>query len=153
MHLATYLDLLDRGSGAMADSLRVVGGGHAEEVDVHHTATQLAGSYDGHRQSLEPFLARYEDHEAGPPERLHAKAMTQSRTGGIGLLRDLLDLYLLATYLQQAWTLVGQAAKGKRDADLVRTADSCSSDLEILLTWLETRMKVAAPQALLVADS
>jgi hypothetical protein len=152
VHLATYLDLLDEGSGALADSLRVVADGHAAEADVHHTARQLAGKYDGHRDRLRPFVDRYEDHPGGAPERLHAERLTGTRSGGVGLLRDLLDLYLLATYLQQAWTLVGQAAKGNRDADLVAAVDSCSTEVEVVLTWLETRMKAAAPQALLVAD-
>jgi len=152
MHLATYLDLLDQGSGALADSLRVVAEGHAEEADVRFTARQLATRYDRHRDALRPFLSRYEDHPGGPPERLHADPVDETRSGGIGLLRDLLDLYLLATYLQQAWTLVGQAAKGNRDADLVATVDACSAEVDTALGWLETRMKAAAPQALLVAD-
>jgi hypothetical protein len=47
---------------------------------------------------------------------------------------------------------VGQAAKGNRDAELVATVDQCSADVLTVLTWLETRMKAAAPQALLMAD-
>ncbi len=152
MHLTTYLDLLDEGSGSLADSLRTVGDGHDAEADIHQTTHQLATTYDTHRKRLRPFVERYEDHPGGPPERLHAEPVTGIRAGGVGLLRDLLDLYLLATYLQQAWTLVGQAAKGNRDAELVTVVDDCSAEVEIVLTWLETRMKAAAPQALLVAD-
>jgi hypothetical protein len=152
MHLATYLDLLDEGSGALARSLHVVADGHPEEADIHHTALQFATKYEHHQELLGPLVDRYEDHPGGPPERLHADPLQETRSGGVGLLRDLLDLYLLATYLQQAWTLVGQAAKGNRDADLVRTADSCSAEIAAALSWLETRMKSAAPQALLVAE-
>jgi hypothetical protein len=152
MHLATYLDLLDEGSGALADSLRLVAVGHGAEADVHHTALQLAPRVEHHRDDLRPFRVTYAEHPAGPPERLHAEPMTDTRQGGIGLLRDLLDLYLLATYLHQAWTLVGQAAKGQRDADLVAVVDASSGDIASVLSWLETRMKSAAPQALLVAD-
>lgn len=151
MHLATYLDLLDEGSGALAESLRIVADGHAGEADVHHTALQLAQKYETHRDRLRPFVARYE-HPGGPPERLHAEPLSEVRSGGVGLLRDLLDLFLLATYLQQAWTFVGQAAKGNRDAELLDTVDKCSADVSTVLTWLETRMKAAAPQSLLVAD-
>jgi hypothetical protein len=38
-----------------------------------------------------------------------------------GLLRDLHDLCLLASYLEMAWMVVGQAAKGGRDQELIRT--------------------------------
>ena len=152
MHLTTYLVLLDEGSGALARSLRTVAEGHAAETDVRQTALGLASTYDDHRAALQPFLERYQDHPAGPPERLHAEELTTIRSGGAGLLRDLLDLYLLATYLQQAWTLVGQAARGNRDRDLVDVVEVCSAEVGTVLTWLETRMKAAAPQALLVAD-
>jgi hypothetical protein len=152
MHLASYLDLLERGSGSLASSLRLVADGHAEEADIHDTGHRPADTYDEHGERLRPFVERYETHPGGPPERLHAHPVSQVRSGGLGLLRDLLDVYLLATYLQQAWTLVGQAAKGNRDKELVETVDACSADVGTALTWLETRMKAAAPQALLVAD-
>ena len=38
------------------------------------------------------------------------------------------------------------------DAELVDVVDSCSAEVQTVLSWLETRMKSAAPQALLVAD-
>jgi hypothetical protein len=152
VHLATYLDLLEHGSTAFADSLRIIANGHAAEADVHQTALQLADRYDAHAGRLRRFVERYQDHQSGPPDRLHAEPLTQTRSGGVGLLRDLLDLYLWGTYLQQTWTLVGQAAKGNRDSDLVGLADACSAEVQTALTWLETRMKAAAPQALLVAD-
>jgi hypothetical protein len=69
-----------------------------------------------------------------------------------GLLRDLHDLYLLASYLDMAWMLVGQAAKGARDHELIRTVDVCAEETEAQQDWLTTRLKAAAPQALLVAD-
>ena len=74
------------------------------------------------------------------------------RSGGLGLLRDLHDLYLLASYLDMAWMVVGQAAKGARDQELIRTVEACDKELESQQQWLMTRMKAAAPQALLVAD-
>jgi hypothetical protein len=58
----------------------------------------------------------------------------------------------LASYLDMAWMVVGQAAKGARDQELVRTAEACDKELESQQQWLMTRMKAAAPQALLVAD-
>ena len=152
MHLATYLDLLRRGSTSLAESLRRVADGHAEEADVHHTAHQLATKVIAHGDRLRPVLERYGEHPGGPPERLHVEALDEVRSGGVGLLRDLLDLYLMATCLKQAWTLVGQAAKGARDPELNALADTCSAEVDTVLTWLETRMKAAAPQALLVAD-
>lgn len=48
--------------------------------------------------------------------------------------------------------LVGQAAKGARDPELIRAVDACAEETEAQQDWLTTRLKAAAPQALLVAD-
>ena len=50
-----------------------------------------------------------------------------------------------------AWTLVGQAAQGARDEDAARVVTDCEGETAIQLKWLRTRMKQAAPQALVVA--
>ena len=75
-----------------------------------------------------------------------------TRTGGLGLLRDLHDLYLMASEVDISWTLVGQAAQGARDKALFETVTSCEKQTTTQLQWLRTRMKQAAPQALLVAS-
>ena len=152
MHLATYLGLLETGCGTLATSYRQVARGHAAEVDIEVICNQLADECDRQREAMTPFTQRYGEHPDGEPERLHADGLSETRSGGLGLLRDLHDLYLLACYLDQAWTMVGQAGKGLRDADLISTVDSCAAQTDHQLSWLSTRMKAAAPQALLVAD-
>ena len=47
-HPATYVRLLHRSEQSLADSLRVVGVGHAAEADVFHTAHLLADWSDEH---------------------------------------------------------------------------------------------------------
>ena len=39
-----------------------------------------------------------------------------------------------------------------RDQELIRTVEDCDKEMESQQQWLTTRMKAAAPQALLVAD-
>jgi hypothetical protein len=51
-----------------------------------------------------------------------------------------------------AWMLVGQAAKGARDQELIRAVSECAEQTQLQQKWLATRLKTAAPQALLVAD-
>jgi hypothetical protein len=50
-----------------------------------------------------------------------------------------------------AWTLLGQAAQGLRDGELLAVVRSCEGETAMQLKWLKTRMKQAAPQALVVA--
>jgi hypothetical protein len=152
MHLSSYLGLLETGCATLAQSYRQVAEGHVEEADVKRICDQFAAQCDQHEELLRPFTKRYGSHPSGEPERLHADGLSETRSGGLGLLRDLHDLYLLASYLDMAWTLVGQAAKGARDQGLIETVEQCAKQTEAQQQWLTTRLKSAAPQALLVAD-
>jgi hypothetical protein len=152
MHLATYIGLLDQAERTLGESFRQVAHGHAGEVDVFHMCLQLAQQCDAHVDALRPLVERYGESKDPEPERLHADGLSETRSGGLGLLRDLHDLYMLANYLDMAWTMVGQAGKGARDEELIAIVAQCEGQVGTQLTWIRTRMKSAAPQALLVAD-
>jgi hypothetical protein len=47
---------------------------------------------------------------------------------------------------------VGQAAQGARDRALLEVVPGCEGETAVQLAWLRSRMKQAAPQALVVAD-
>jgi hypothetical protein len=152
MHLATYVGLVDVGEKTLGESFRQVAAGHAQEADVVHLCERFAVQCDDHRKQLGPVVARYGEDRQQEPERLHAQGLPGTRSGGVGLLRDLHDLYLLASYLDIAWTVVDQAAKAVRDEELLGVVTWCEKETSAQLSWLTTRMKEAAPQALVVAD-
>jgi hypothetical protein len=56
----------------------------------------------------------------------------------------------MATECDISWAVVGQAAKGAKDKELVRVVDRCEQDTSRQLLWLKSRMKQAAPQILVV---
>ena len=152
MHLAHYLGLLHRAQCTLASAFREVGAAHRAEADVQHTCERLARQCDRHAERLEPFARRYSEDAPDEPERLHSELFRGTRTGGLGLLRDLQDLYLMAAECDLCWTLVGQAAQGARDEELLQVVQACESETALQLAWLRTRMKQAAPQALVVAQ-
>jgi len=152
MHLATYLGLLDSSLRTLADAFRQVGAGHADEPDVQHTCATLAGHIDGQIESLAPVLERYGEHREPEPERLHAAGLPGTRSGGVGLLRDLQDLYLLASLTDLTWTVIDQAAQALRDHELINLKSTGQPGTERALGWLRTRIKQAAPQALVAAS-
>jgi hypothetical protein len=152
MHLAHYLGLLHRSEVELADAFLEVGEGHAEEADVMQTCRRLAAQCVRHAQALAPLAERYGEEAPADPERLHTELFGGTRQGGLGLLRDLHDLYLMACGCDMAWTLVGQAAQGARDRDLLEAVQGCEGETAAQLAWLRTRMKQAAPQALVVAS-
>jgi hypothetical protein len=151
-HLATYAALADHSEKTLADCLRAVADGHARQADIFHTCHMLAGWSDRHREDLAPVVERYgEQQDVDEPERLRGEALSNTREGEIGLLRDLQDLHLLATLVHSTWTAIAQGAQGLRDRQLLEIATSSSAETTRQLTWLTTRMKQTAPQALIVA--
>ena len=152
MNLASYLGLLRTGEAVLAETLRQVGDGHAEEPDVRVTCLRLAAQCDQHEQRLDAVVRRYgEGNTDNEPERLHAQGLSEVRKGPLGLLRDLQDVHMLATFIKETWTMVGQAGQALRDERLLTVAGDCSAEIQVQIQWLETRMKQAAPQALVVA--
>jgi len=151
-HLATYVALADHSEQILAESFRVLAAGRPDVHDVFHMSHTLATMSDGHRDELKPIIERYgEDGSVEEPERLRASGVAEVRQGEIGLLRDLQDLHLLATLVKSTWLVIAQGAQGLRDHELLQVATTSQQDTERQLRWLETRMKTAAPQALIVA--
>lgn len=153
-HLSTYVGLADHSEKTLAEAFRTIAEGHAQTADVFHMCHTLASMSDGHREQLAPIAERYGEQQSGAveePERLHADGLAEVRTGEIGLLRDLQDLHVLATLVQTTWTVIAQGAQGLRDRELLEVATRSNAETSRQLTWLNTRMKAAAPQALIVS--
>ena len=113
---------------------------------------RLAAQCDAHAERLAPFADRYGEERR---RRARAAALASSsrapRRAALGLLRDLQDLYLMATECDIAWTVVGQAAQGVRDGELLDVVQALRGGDRDPAKWLRSRMKEAAPQALVVA--
>jgi len=152
VHLANYLGYLHRAELNLAGGFRKVAESHAAEADVYHTCNTLAKQCETHAEQLEPFVNRYGEERPEEPENLYHELFGETRSGGLGLLRDLHDLYLMANACDISWTMIGQAAQGTRDRELLETVEACERQTATQIKWLKTRMKQAAPQALLVAS-
>jgi hypothetical protein len=151
MHLASYLGLLRDSEQALGDAFRMVAEHHKDEPDVQHLCKVLGDQATNHTEALQSVVRRYGEHEDAEPEQLEAAEFGGTREGGVGLLRDLQDLYVLASFVDITWTVVEQAAQGLRDQELLDVIDACEQETTQQLTWLKTRIKQAAPQALIAA--
>jgi hypothetical protein len=149
VNLPLYLGLLRRAEEVLGESFQQVADGHADEPDVFHLCHSLAKQCAEHDKRLRPVIARYGEQSDDEPDRFHADALAETRSGPVGLLRDLQDLYVLASFVDITWTVLGQAAQGVRDQDLLAVVRSCDTDTRRQLRWLTTRIKQAAPQALI----
>src|SRR5690349_426400 len=147
MKLPVYIGLLHVGERALAQSFRQVADGHGDEPDVFHLCHTLAQQCDEHERLLAPIVERYGEQRDSEPERFHAEAMSESRTGPLGLLRDLQDVHTMVAFVDTTWTVVKQAALALRDEELLDVVSRCEAQTKLQGDWLSTRIKQAAPQA------
>jgi hypothetical protein len=151
MYLVTYITFLGRAEETLGRSYRLISQGHVADADVHYMTAGFAQQCFAHAVALAPILARSALPTEPQPERLHVDGPQSHRAGPVGLLRDLQDLYQLANLVDITWTVVGQAAQGARDRDLLHVVHHCIPETRAQLAWLRMRIKAAAPQTLLVA--
>ncbi len=96
MKIARYLALLDHSEQRLAEALMMLSDRHAAEAELSHLARVLAGWSGLHSQTLGPWRSRYGKLPDPDAERLRSALFHDPRAGGIGLARDLHDLWLLA---------------------------------------------------------
>ena len=152
MHLANYLGYLHRSETDLAEGYRKVGEAHAQEADVYHLTRTLAKQCKAHAEKIKPFVDIYGEEKPEEPDLLYHEFFSQTRSGSLGLLRDMQDLYLMASACDMSWTMIGQAAQGLRDRELLELVEACEVETYNQLKWIRTWMKVAAPQTLIVAS-
>lgn len=153
MFLANYLGMMHQSEDELAEGFRKIGRAHADEADVYYTCNTLAKQCEAHTEQLKPFVDRYGEEKEEEAERLFHDFFDETREGSFGLLRDLQDLYMMANFCDITWTMLGQAAQGAGDRELLEVVSSCEGQTSTQIKWLKTRMKQAAPQTLLVASS
>jgi hypothetical protein len=122
---------------------------HCLAATYRETAEVHSGERDVHYQSL--TFAKQSDRHA---ERLAGRAdggasgRAASLTGE--LIDDLRTIFLLAEEVSITWVMAGQAAQALRDDHLLASVRECHEETELQVKWLTTRIKDAAPQALVV---
>jgi hypothetical protein len=125
----------------LAAELRAAAERHRGEHDVYHQCQTFALAADKRVQRLDPLERRYDG---------SSEWTTAVGEGSDDLLRELRTLYLRAQEVAITWTMASQAAKALRDRDLLTLATECQSEPEAQAQWFTTRIKVAAPQAIVL---
>ncbi|HEY8611591.1 MAG TPA: nitrate reductase [Roseomonas sp.] len=152
-HLADYLGLLQASEEMFAVACDQVRSNHPKVPDIEEECALFAEWSREAVARLEPLLARYGREQEGEPKRLE-RVLVQKRaeSTGFGLVRDLHDLVLLANESLVSATILHQAAMGLRDKDMETVLEDVMSHVHRARQWLETRVKQAAPQALVVPE-
>ena len=150
MHIAKYLGMVGNDEQELAEAFLMMSDRHYREADVGDMCKALAQWSRAHITALQPIIARYGEESVADPDRLRASLFHGARVGGLGLVRDLQDLSALANHLRLGWTALYQASKSLHDKELEATSEHCGHEVDRQIEWICTRLKHAAPQALVV---
>ncbi len=152
MHIGKYIDLVHRTELDLVKAFKLVATAHSDEVDVYQTCVLLSSWSQALADEVEVFARHYKEEKDTEPDRLAQTLLKKTRKGGMALLRDLHDLYLIESEVQICCTILKQGATGLRDDALVATCEEIERQTKRQLSWLITRMKSAAPQTLIVNE-
>ncbi len=152
MHVGHYLGLVQSSEDHLARALTTVADHHGDEPDIYDTCLLLASWSRHHRAMLVPLITRYEDQTSDEPARLTRALFDAPRAGSLALVRDLHDLWLLASEVSLCWVILTQAGQALRDAEMLTAIEVMSAETTRQRTWLQSRIAQAAPQALVVAS-
>lgn len=151
MHVGLYLQMVKTTEQELEEAFKTVADHHRQEPDLEKICTILSSWSQTKARSSDRFIHKYGRERDREPQRLYSDLFQGPRRGGLALLRDLHDLWLMTTEAQIAWTLLGQAAQALRDKDFVQTCEHNKEQTHRQTSWLETRSKQAAPQTLIAA--
>jgi ferredoxin-nitrate reductase len=150
MHVANYLGLLRNSEEQIADAFTTIAEHHEDEPDIYEMCMKLASWSRTHAKALERLTSIYGEDKEGEAEQVRHALFQGPRAGGFGLLRDLHDLYLLVSEAKLCWMILLQAGQALRDRELEAACLKLGGETDGQLSWLQTRIKQAAPQALVV---
>ena len=151
MHIGLYLKMIRDSERQLAEAFVTVADHHQQEPDMEEICRLLASWSHVKAKSTERFIQKYGEQRDREAARLYSDLFKGPRRGGLALLRDLHDLWLLVTEADICWTLLRQAAQALRDRDFMETCEHNKQQTHRQLSWLETRSKQAAPQSLIAA--
>ncbi|GGL17847.1 molybdopterin oxidoreductase [Deinococcus radiotolerans] len=152
MHVGHYVGLVHGSEERLVDAITRVAEHHRDEPDIYETCQLLAAWSRQHAAALKPLVQQYGEHRNAEPSAMEHALFQGPRRGGLALLRDLHDLWLMTQEVQLCWTVLEQAAQALRDEHLERVCQACGAETGRQTAFFLTRIKQAAPQALVVAS-
>jgi hypothetical protein len=151
-HISDYLGLLVGSEQGFADALSDVASHHASQPDIYSICILLSDISKKHVKDLQIFIDRYGEHKESEPERMKKALYPRLNKSSFGLLRDIHDLWLFACESYVSINVLIQAAKALRDKELELLLSRLMKDNNCQRSWIETRIKQAAPQTLVVPE-
>jgi hypothetical protein len=149
MKLDAAIEQVVSSESELADALDRVGERHRVEHDVFHITETLAKAARARIQKLgKPTEPGGHDGLLSTVREKTSELIGSRPEPGMLLLRDLREIYLLASQASIDWTVLAQGAQAAKDGDVLAIVSECHTDQLRTLNWATTRIKEAAPQTL-----
>ncbi|NLZ30876.1 MAG: molybdopterin oxidoreductase family protein, partial [Methanomicrobiales archaeon] len=148
-HVADYLGVLSSANAGFSHACDIVADHHARHLEIVTGLGILKGYSQEIEDLLTPFVEKYGKVTPERPEALHS-ALFEKHSGEYGMIRDLHDLYVVASNVQIAAAIVNYAAEGLRDADLLKAIATIMERAKAQTAWTETHLRHQAGHALVV---
>jgi hypothetical protein len=150
-HIAQYLGLAQSAEKNLIESFSKISKYHAFESDVVEMCHKFTTWSEQHLESIEKLSTELDIKKDDEPENISDALFTNLHMGGYGLLRDLQSLSVLVHEAQMCWVVLLQAAKAFRHAEMEASCLECEQHYKKEAMWLLTKVKTAAPQAMVVS--
>ncbi len=145
-----YFGLLDAAERELGEALAGMSERHPLESEIRAACSKFARWTDAHLETLKPLVDRFGAKDDGEPKRLRAGMFQEDRVGGLGLMRDVHDLWLLAQDAWICWLALEQVAKALEEKVLIETCNQNGGEAGLIVAWCQTQFKTHIAQALLM---
>ena len=158
MKIDLALEELHRSENDLAGQLLTISDRHKADHEVFHVARDLAVWSQDHVRLIADIGRKYgldlDPEPAGDPTLLQklrqemADRLGRRSAPALLLLRDLRSVYIDASGVSVDWELIGQAAQGVRDRELLDVVSRCLPDTLRQSKWANAQIKEKATQIL-----
>lgn len=148
-HVADYLGVLASANAGFSHACDIVADHHARHLEIVTGLDILKGYSREIEDLLTPFVEKYGQVLPDRPEARYS-ALFEEHAGEYGMIRDLHDLFIMATNVQIAATIINYAAEGLRDADLLKTSAVIIERAGAQASWAKTHLQHQTGHALVV---
>jgi hypothetical protein len=149
-HLSDYLGILEGSLTRMAQAAVAMTERHPSDPEVTGACCLFDVWLRRRLADLSPIADRCGRKQKAEGEKPRAVRAAPRKAGGLGLVRDLHDFWVLAHETKAAVIVLTQAARALRDKPFETLLESIAFETERQIGWILTKLKQSAPQALVV---
>ena len=148
--VSDYIGALSDSNEQFAAACLSVSSNHLEETEIQAGMRKLSQFSNEAVATLKPFGEKYGRHETKESEKLRGTLFPAARAGAFGLLRDLHALFVMASEIHVALSIVMQASKELRDKELLSICIHMDEQNKRQQAWLMTQIEHRASHTLVV---